>query len=231
MGSPRRYELTDFEWSIIEPLLPNKPRGMPRADDRMMLSGIYWGCAPARRGRTSPTAKARPPPATTASSDGGSSAPGPHLRGGVEGLRRRYPDGRFHHHPRPPARCERQKRGLFPPLAAGNIPGPRCLGRSRGGLTTKIHAWVDADGLPIALQLSPGQGQDGRAPATFWARSPPASCFSPTPAATATPCARRSPPAVLGLRQAEAEPQAAPGLQPPSSAASATSSSASSTSS
>jgi transposase len=22
----RRYELTDFEWSIIEPLLPNKPR-------------------------------------------------------------------------------------------------------------------------------------------------------------------------------------------------------------
>ena len=23
----RRYGLTDFEWSIIEPLLPNKPRG------------------------------------------------------------------------------------------------------------------------------------------------------------------------------------------------------------
>ncbi|MBV8567092.1 MAG: IS5/IS1182 family transposase, partial [Methylobacteriaceae bacterium] len=22
----RRYELTDFEWSIIAPLLPNKPR-------------------------------------------------------------------------------------------------------------------------------------------------------------------------------------------------------------
>ncbi|KAA8606568.1 transposase, partial [Salipiger aestuarii] len=28
----RRYELTDFEWSIIEPLLPNKPRGVPRVD-------------------------------------------------------------------------------------------------------------------------------------------------------------------------------------------------------
>jgi transposase len=26
----RRYELTDFEWSIIAPLLPNKPRGVPR---------------------------------------------------------------------------------------------------------------------------------------------------------------------------------------------------------
>ena len=29
--SQRRYELTDFEWSIIEPLLPNKPRGVPRS--------------------------------------------------------------------------------------------------------------------------------------------------------------------------------------------------------
>ncbi len=38
----RRYELTDFEWSIIHPLLPNKPRGVPRADDRMVLNGIYW---------------------------------------------------------------------------------------------------------------------------------------------------------------------------------------------
>jgi|APTNR8051073442_1049403.scaffolds.fasta_scaffold22278_2 transposase len=26
--SQRRYELTDFEWSIIAPLLPNKPRGV-----------------------------------------------------------------------------------------------------------------------------------------------------------------------------------------------------------
>ena len=40
--SPRRYELTDFEWSIIEPHLPNKPRGVPRANDRRVLNGIYW---------------------------------------------------------------------------------------------------------------------------------------------------------------------------------------------
>ena len=38
----RRYELTDFEWSIIAPLLPNKPRGKVRADDRKVLNGIYW---------------------------------------------------------------------------------------------------------------------------------------------------------------------------------------------
>lgn len=40
--SQRRSELTDFEWSIIAPLLPNKPRGVPRADDRKVLNGIYW---------------------------------------------------------------------------------------------------------------------------------------------------------------------------------------------
>ena len=36
------------------------------------------------------------------------------------------------------------------------------MGRSRGGLTTKIHALVDANGLPVFLKLSPGQAHDGR---------------------------------------------------------------------
>ena len=31
------------------------------------------------------------------------------------------------------------------------------MGRSRGGLTTKIHAVVDAEGRPIKLALSPSQ--------------------------------------------------------------------------
>ena len=36
------------------------------------------------------------------------------------------------------------------------------MGRSRGGLTTKIHALVDAEGLPIDLKLTEGQAHDGR---------------------------------------------------------------------
>lgn len=39
------------------------------------------------------------------------------------------------------------------------------MGRSRGGLTTKIHAMVDADGRPITLALTPGQAHDGRSAA------------------------------------------------------------------
>jgi transposase len=37
-----RYDLTDFEWRVIEPLLPNKTRGGPRVDDRRVLNGIFW---------------------------------------------------------------------------------------------------------------------------------------------------------------------------------------------
>ena len=39
------------------------------------------------------------------------------------------------------------------------------MGRSRGGLTTKIHALVDANGMPIALKLTEGQAHDGRSAA------------------------------------------------------------------
>ena len=41
------------------------------------------------------------------------------------------------------------------------------MGRSRGGLTTKIHALVDAEGLPVRLMLTPGQTHDGQAAATL----------------------------------------------------------------
>ena len=37
-----RYELTDREWAGIKPMLPNKPRGVPRVNDRRVLNGIFW---------------------------------------------------------------------------------------------------------------------------------------------------------------------------------------------
>ena len=39
------------------------------------------------------------------------------------------------------------------------------MGRSRGGLTTKIHAVVDANGNAVSLKLTEGQAHDGRSAA------------------------------------------------------------------
>ena len=37
-----RYELTHHEWAAIKPMLPNKPRDVPRVNDRRVLNGIFW---------------------------------------------------------------------------------------------------------------------------------------------------------------------------------------------
>src|SRR3974390_1845275 len=41
-GLMASFDLTYFEWSVIAPLLPNKPRGVARVDDRRVLNGIFW---------------------------------------------------------------------------------------------------------------------------------------------------------------------------------------------
>ena len=51
---------------------------------------------------------------------------------------------------RPPAQCRRPKKD----------GDDQAIGRSRGGLTTKIHAVTDALGNPIALSITPGQAAD-----------------------------------------------------------------------
>ena len=42
MAQLRRYELSDAEWAVIDPLLPRKSRGVPRVEDRRVLNGIFW---------------------------------------------------------------------------------------------------------------------------------------------------------------------------------------------
>jgi transposase len=72
-----RYELTDHEWAAIKPMLPNKPRGVPRVNDRRVLNGIFWvlrSGAPCAICRTS---SGRIPLATIASFAGVKRAYGP----------------------------------------------------------------------------------------------------------------------------------------------------------
>jgi transposase len=65
------------------------------------------------------------------------------------------------------------------------------MGRSRGGLTTKIHALVDANGNPIALKLTEGQAHDGRSAADMLETIGEGKSYSPTAPTTATACAAR----------------------------------------
>jgi hypothetical protein len=37
---------------------------------------------------------------------------------------------------------------------------PRCIGRTKGGLNSKLHAVTDQDGRPVALLLTEGQMSD-----------------------------------------------------------------------
>jgi transposase len=36
------------------------------------------------------------------------------------------------------------------------------MGRSRGGLTSKIHAVIDTNGMPVQLALTTGEAHDNR---------------------------------------------------------------------
>ncbi|MEQ8393963.1 IS5 family transposase [Thalassobaculum sp.] len=152
----RRYELSDFEWSIIEPLLPNKPRGVPRVDDRRVLNGIYWRL---RTGSPWADIPERYGPSTTCYNrfvrwrklgvwDRIFAAVSAAYDGDLQMVD--SSSIRVHQHA---------------DAAPGDGTHARCMGRSRGGLTTKIHALVDANGLPITLKLSEGQAHDGRSAA------------------------------------------------------------------
>src|SRR4051812_11360988 len=125
-----RFDLTDFEWSVIEPLLPTKVRGVPRVDDRRVLNGIFlrlrtgapWADIPARYGSHTTCVNrfnrwrkaghwARTLQAVSAAYEGDIQM--------IDASSIRSPACR--------QRSKKDERS-------------RCMGRSRAGRTTKIHA-------------------------------------------------------------------------------------------
>ncbi|HEX8214353.1 MAG TPA: IS5 family transposase [Allosphingosinicella sp.] len=154
-----RFDLTDFEWSVIEPLLPTKVRGVKRVDDRRVLNGIFWRL---RTGAPWADIPSRYGPHTTCVNRFNRWRRAGHWARILEAVSVAYEGEvqmidsssiRVHQHG-----ANAQKKD-----------GPGCMGRSRGGLTTKIHALVDANGLPIALKLTAGQAHDGRSAADMLA--------------------------------------------------------------
>ena len=102
---------------------------------------------PVLGGRAAAGSAPEPPaPAGTPRRRAGAGLPTPRRRG-----RRRARDGRQHRRPRPPAR----RRG-----AEETGSGDEAVGRGRGGLSTGLHAAVDALGGPTGLALPPGRARD-----------------------------------------------------------------------
>ncbi|MFB4374934.1 IS5 family transposase [Agrobacterium sp. CR_3] len=147
----RRHELTDEEWAVIAPLLPTNSRGVERVDDRRVINGILWRFRTGSSWRDVPE---RYGPRTTLYNR--------FSRWRKAGVWDRLPGAVSRHYAGEivmiDSSCVRvHQHGAN--AKKGDLPIP-CMGRSRGGLTTKIHALVDADGLPVRLALTAGQAAD-----------------------------------------------------------------------
>ena len=145
-----RYDLSEAEWRLVEPLLPNKPRGVARVDDRRVINGIFYVLRTGSPWRDLPS---RYGPHTTVYNRFNRWA-----KAGVwvrvfEALSASSP-GSMHLIDSSIIRAHQH-------AAGGKKRGPdHAIGRSRGGLSTKINALVDQDGLPLRIVLSAGQASD-----------------------------------------------------------------------
>ena len=146
-----RYELTDDEWTAIKPMLPNKPRGVPRVNDRRVLNGIFWVLRSGAPWRDLPDNFG---PYTTCYNRfvrwrrAGVWAKIMSALAGAHDAAVQMIDTsivRVHQH----GACITRNRS-------------QSMGRSRGGLTSKIHAVVDTNGLPVRLALTAGEAHDNR---------------------------------------------------------------------
>jgi len=70
-----RYELSEYEWTAIKPMLPKRQRGVRRVNDRRVLNGIFW-VVQVRLGATCQIPMAPAQPVTIASFGGGRLASG-----------------------------------------------------------------------------------------------------------------------------------------------------------
>ena len=66
----------------------------------------------------------------------------------------------LHGDPGAPARGGRPGKGGCPPAVEALAVAGEAIGRSRGGLSSKVHLAVDGRGLPMRVILTPGQDGD-----------------------------------------------------------------------
>ena len=146
-----RFELSDYEWSVIKPMLPNKPRGVPRADDRRVLNGIFWVLRSGAPWRDLPENYG---PRTTCYNR--------FVRWRQAGIWDRIMNGLATAHDAAMQMIDTSVVRVHQHGACIAENHEQHMGRSRGGLTSKIHVVVDANGLPVRLGLTRGEAHDNR---------------------------------------------------------------------
>ena len=146
-----RYELSDCEWSVIGPMLPNKPRGIPRVDDRRVLNGIFWVLRSGAPWRDLPDIYG---PRTTCYNR--------FVRWRRAGVWDRIMEALAAPHDAAVQMIDTSVVRVHQHGACIAENREQHMGRSRGGLTSKVHAVVDANGLPVCLGLTPGEAHDNR---------------------------------------------------------------------
>ena len=146
-----RYKLSDCEWSVIKPMLPNKPRGIPRVDDRRILNGIFWVLRSGAPWRDLPESYG--PPTTCYNR---------FVRWRRAGVWDRIMDALAAAHDAAVQMIDTSIIRVHQHGACIANNSSQHIGRSRGGLTSKIHVVVDGNGLPVRLGLTPGEAHDNR---------------------------------------------------------------------
>ena len=159
-----RYELTDRGWAAIKPMLPNKPRGVPRVNDRRVLNGIFWVLRSGAPWRDLPDAFC---PYTTCYNR--------FVRWRRAGVWATIMNALAGAHDAAVQMIDTSIVRVHQHGACINRNGRQCMGRSRGGLTSKIHALVDSNGLPVRLALTPGEAHDNRLAGRLLSRIKPGS--------------------------------------------------------
>ncbi len=146
-----RYELTDHEWTAIKPFLPNKPRGVPRVNDRRVLNGIFWVLRSGAPWRDLPQTFG---PYTTCYNR--------FVRWRRAGVWGRIMNALASAHDTAVQMIDTSIVRVHQHGACIARNRSQSMGRSRGGLTSKIHVLVDTNGRPVRLALTAGEAHDNR---------------------------------------------------------------------
>ena len=146
-----RYELTDDEWAAIKPMLPNKSRGVPRVNDRRVLNGIFWVLRSGAPWRDLPDNFG---PYTTCYNR--------FVRWRRAGVWAKIMSALAGAHDTAVQMIDTSVIRVHQHGACITRNKKQSMGRSRGGLTSKIYALVDTNGLPVRLALTAGEAHDNR---------------------------------------------------------------------